>query len=318
MGKNSSRDNEGIQTSLNGEVAKPDISICIVTYKARDFLQECLRSIEDTTRRLKFEVIVVDNGSQDGTIEFLKNEHPTVSIVQNEVNAGFTRPMNQALHISNGRFLLQLNPDTVVLQDALDKLVGFMDAHSDVGICGPKVLNRDHTLQKSCRRGESRPWAVLSHFLGLANLFPEKKRFGEYQLTYMDEDETHQVAGVAGSCMLIRRNVIDRIGYLDERFFAYQEDADLCFRAREAGWKIYYYPESQVIHYGGQGGSRVHPYRSIYEWHRSYWIYYRKNLAKDYFFLFNWVYYIIMLIKLVMTLLFSVIRREKFAGPRRG
>lgn len=318
MGKNSTRDIEGIPTSLNGEVAKPEISICIVTYKARDYLRECLRSIEENTLRFQYEVIVVDNGSQDGTIEFLEEEYPTVGIVRNEVNAGFTRPMNQALKISSGRCLLQLNPDTDVLPDALDKLVVFMDEHPEVGICGPKVLNRDQTLQKSCRRGESRPWAVLSHFLGLAKLFPDKKIFGEYQLTYIDEDEVHQVAGVAGSCMLIRREVIDQIGYLDERFFAYQEDADYCFRAREVGWKIYYYPKAQIIHYGGQGGSRVHPYRSIYEWHRSYWLYYRKNLAKDYFFLFNWIYYIIMLIKLVITLFISAIRSEKFAGPRRG
>ena len=318
MGKNSTTDIEGLPTSLNGEVAKPEISICIVTYKARDYLRECLRSIEDNTLRVQYEVIVVDNGSQDGTIEFLEEEYPTVGIVRNEVNAGFTRPMNQALKISSGRYLLQLNPDTEVLPDALDKLVAFMDEHPEVGICGPKVLNRDQTLQKSCRRGESRPWAVLSHFLGLAKLFPDKKIFGEYQLTYIDEEEVHQVAGVAGSCMLIRRDVINHIGYLDERFFAYQEDADFCFRARETGWKIYYYPKAQIIHYGGQGGSRVHPYRSIYEWHRSYWLYYRKNLAKDYFFLFNWFYYTIMLIKLVITLFVSAIRSEKFAGPRRG
>lgn len=318
MGKNSTTDIEGLPTSLNGEVAKPEISICIVTYKARDYLRECLRSIEDNTLRVQYEVIVVDNGSQDGTIEFLEEEYPTVGIVRNEVNAGFTRPMNQALKISSGRCLLQLNPDTEVLPDALDKLVSFMDENPEVGICGPKVLNRDQTLQKSCRRGESRPWAVLSHFLGLAKLFPDKKIFGEYHLTYIDEEEVHQVAGVAGSCMLIRRDVIDHIGYLDERFFAYQEDADFCFRARESGWKIYYYPKAQIIHYGGQGGSRVHPYRSIYEWHRSYWLYYRKNLAKDYFFLFNWFYYTIMLIKLMITLFVSAIRSEKFAGPRRG
>jgi len=318
MGKNSTRDIEGLPTSLNGQVAKPEISICIVTYKAREYLRECLRSIEENKLRFQYEVIVVDNGSQDGTIEFLEEEYPTVSLVRNEVNAGFTRPMNQALKISSGRCLLQLNPDTDVLPDALDKLVAFMDEHPEVGICGPKVLNRDQTLQKSCRRGESRPWAVLSHFLGLAKVFPNNKIFGEYQLTYIDEDEVHQVAGVAGSCMLIRREVIDQIGYLDERFFAYQEDADYCFRAREGGWKIYYYPKAQIIHYGGQGGSRVHPYRSIYEWHRSYWIYYRKNLAKDYFFLFNWIYYIIMLIKLGITLFISAIRSEKFAGPRRG
>ena len=103
-----------------------------------------------------------------------------------------------------------------------------MDQHPEVGICGPKVLNRDRTLQKSCRRGEPTPWAVLTYFLGLSNLFPESKRFGNYQMSFMDENDTHPVAGVSGSCMMIRQEVIEQIGYLDERFFAYQEDADFC------------------------------------------------------------------------------------------
>jgi GT2 family glycosyltransferase len=263
-------------------------------------------------------VIVVDNGSKDGTKELLEEEFPETRFIENETNAGFTRPMNQAMQVAIGRYLLQLNPDTVVLPDALENMVKFMDQHPNVGICGPKVLNRDLTLQKSCRRGESRPWAVLSYFLGLAQLFPDRKFFGEYQMSYMDEDEIHTVAGVAGSCMLIRKDVLAKIGYLDERFFAYQEDADICFRAREVGWKIYYFPQAQIIHFGGQGGSRVHPYRSIYEWHKSYWLYYQKNLAKDYFFLFNWFYYVLMLIKMLISLFLNAIRNEKFAGPRRG
>lgn len=318
MGKNSSRDIEGVPTRLGGDVADIDISICIVTYKARDYLRECLVSIEENTQLIQYEVIVVDNGSQDGTKELLEIEFPEVQFIENDTNVGFTRPMNQAMQVSNGRYLLQLNPDSVVLPDALEKMVNFMDECPEVGICGPKVLNRDLTLQKSCRRGESRPWAVLSYFLGLAQLFPDRKYFGEYQMSYMDEDEIHPVAGVAGSCMLIRRDVILQIGYLDERFFAYQEDADICFRTREVGWKVYYYPEAHIIHYGGQGGSRVHPYRSIYEWHKSYWLYYRKNLAKDYFFLFNWFYYMLMLIKMLISLFLNAIRSEKFAGPHRG
>ena len=288
MGKNSSRDTQGVPTRFKGDIEGIDISVCIVTYKAREYLRECLVSLGENAQRIQYEVIVVDNGSQDGTKELLEREFQKTWFIEKETNAGFTRPMNQAMQVSNGRYILQLNPDTVVLSDALENMVKFMDEYPEVGICGPKVLNRDLTLQKSCRRGESRPWAVLSYFLGLAQLFPDRKLFGEYQMSYMDEDEIHAVAGVAGSCMLIRRDVIKQIGYLDERFFAYQEDADLCFRAREVGWKIYYYPDAQIIHYGGKGGSRVHPYRSIYEWHKSYWLYYRKNLAKDYFFLFNW------------------------------
>jgi len=111
--------------------------------------------------------------------------------------------------------------------------------------------------------------------------------------------------------------VIDQIGYLDERFFAYQEDADYCFRARQAGWKVYYFPQAQITHYGGLGGSRVHPYRSIYEWHRSYFLYYRKNLASDYFFLFNGLYYLMMLLKLGITLLITLFRKEKTAGRQK-
>ena len=212
---------------------------------------------------------------------------------------------------------MQLNPDTLILPGAIDRLVDFLQNHPGVGICGPKVLNRDRTLQSPCRRGESRPWAVISYFTGLAALFPKSKFFGEYLMSYKDPDETHPVAGVAGSCMLIRREVIDQIGYLDERFFAYQEDADFCFRARQAGWQVYYVPSAQIIHFGSMGGSRVEPYRSILEWHKSYFRYYRKNLAKDYFFLFNWLYYGAMLFKLGGALIRNFIRKEKFAGSRK-
>lgn len=280
-------------------------------------MRDCLQSIYETHPASQIEVIVVDNGSKDGVGEMLRGKYPQIRFIENDHNAGFTRPMNQALRASQGRYLLQLNPDTLILPGALDRLVAFLEAHPQVGICGPKVLNRDRTLQKPCRRGESRPWAVISYFTGLAALFPKSKWFGEYLMSYMDENETHQVAGVAGSCMLVRREVFAEIGYLDERFFAYQEDADLCFRARQAGWQIYYVPEAQIVHYGSLGGSRVQPYRSIFEWHRSYFLYYRKNLAKDYFFLFNGVYYLAMFLKLLFSLLANFLRRDKFAGSRK-
>lgn len=263
-------------------------------------------------------MIVVDNGSKDGVAEMLQEEFPAVQFFENESNAGYTRPMNQALQAGVGRYLLQLNPDTLILPGAIDLLVRFLEENPVVGICGPKVLNKDGTLQKSCRRGEPRPLAVISYFTGLSRLFPRSKRFGGYLMSYMGEDETHAVAGLSGSCMLIRRQVVDQIGYLDERFFAYQEDADYCFRARQAGWQVYYVPGAQIIHFGGQGGSRVQPYRSIIEWHKSYFRYYRKHLAKDYFFLFNGLYYAAMGIKLGLALLVNFLRREKFAGPRRG
>ena len=247
----------------------------------------------------------------------LHQEFPGVKFLANKTNLGYTFPMNQALRQAKGRCLLQLNPDTLILPQALEKLVGFLDTNPQVGICGPKVLNRDRSLQKPCRRGESTPWAVLTYFFGLSALFPKSKLFGQYLMNHMDEDQTHLVAGVSGSCMLIRRAVIDQIGYLDERFFAYQEDADFCLRARQSGWQVYYVPAAQIVHFGGYGGSRVQPYRSIYEWHKSYFLYYRKNLAHKYFFLFNWFYYLAMFFKLFISLAMNFIRTEKFAGSRK-
>jgi len=290
--------------------------VCIVTYHVRDMLRDCLESLYQNTH-LSSEVIVVDNNSQDGVVEMLREEYPEVTLVENQENAGYTRPMNQAMRLGTGRYLLQLNPDTLILPEAIDRLVAFMDQHPEAGICGPKVLNRDRTLQKPCRRGEPRPWAVLTYFLGLSSLFPRSPLFSQYLLTYLNEDEIHEVDGVAGSCMLVSRLLIDKIGYLDERYFAYQEDADFCFRARQSGWKVYYMPTAQIIHFGSMGGSRVQPYRSIYEWHRSYFNYYRQHLAKDYFFLFNGFFYLAMGVKLLWSLGINFFRSEKFAGSRK-
>jgi GT2 family glycosyltransferase len=316
MGSDSSQNSASLSVGSHKSPEPIDISVCIVTYHVRDMLRDCLQSLYQNTR-LSFEVIVVDNNSQDGVVQMLHSEYPEITLVENQENAGYTHPMNQAMRLGRGRYLLQLNPDTLILPEAIDRLVVFMDQHPEVGICGPKVLNRDRTLQKPCRRGEPRPWAVLTYFLGLSSLFPRSPLFSQYLLTYLDEDEIHEVDGVAGSCMMARRALIDQIGYLDERYFAYQEDADFCFRARQAGWKVYYMPGAQIIHYGSLGGSRVQPYRSIYEWHRSYFIYYRQHLAKDYLFFLNGFYYLAMALKLFWALGINFFRSEKFAGSRK-
>jgi len=295
---------------------KPEISVCIVTYKAKDLLRDCILSLSKNTQ-LAYEIIVVDNGSNDGVDLMLESEFPSVQFIQNPSNLGYTLPMNQALRRGQGRYLLQLNPDTIVLPNALDQLVAFADAHPQIGICGPKVMNRDLTLQKSCRRGEPTPWAVLTYFLGFSKRFPRSKLFGQYQMNYIDEDETHPAAGVSGSCMLIRQDLIEQIGYLDESFFAYQEDADFCSRARSAGWQVYYFPSAKIIHYGGEGGSRVQPYRSIVAWHKSYYLYYQKHLAKNYFFLVNWLFFLAMLIKFLGSLAINFFRKEKVVSARR-
>ncbi len=293
---------------------RPQFSFCIVNLNARDYLHGCLNQLPAAAQDLHWEVVVVDNGSSDGSLEMLDNDYPWVHQIRNNHNRGYTLPMNQALRAARGEFLVQLNPDTLPHQRAFNTLHEFMQSNPQAGICTPKVLNRDGSLQMQCRRSAARPWDVITYFSGLNRRFPHNPRFGRYLLTYLPEDETAEVEAVSGSCMVIRRAVVDQIGYLDEAFFAYQEDADFCFRARQAGWKIYYYPHSQITHFGGMGGSRNQPYRGIYEWHRSYYLYYRKHLTRDYFFLVNGLMYLAIAGKLGFSLLKAFFSREKIVG----
>ena len=294
------------------------LSICIVTLNAHQYLRDCLESLCSHPASIPTEIILVDNHSTDGTQEMLAQQYPHYHLIQNSKNEGFARPANQAMRAAQGSYLLLLNPDTLVPEGALDTLVTFLEQHPEAGIVGPKVLNRDGSLQMACRRGLPRPGAMISSFLRLNRLFPHSRRFGGYLLNYLDENTTCQVDGVSGSCMLIRRAVAEQVGYFDERFFAYQEDADFCFQAQRAGWQIYYHPAAQITHFGGQGGSRHQPYRSIFEWHRSYYLYYRKNLSRDYCFILNGFYYLLMGLKLLLALCTNLLRREKHPGPRRG
>ncbi|MCU0485453.1 MAG: glycosyltransferase family 2 protein, partial [Anaerolineales bacterium] len=238
----------------------PDLSICLVTLNTRQCLRDCLDSLAAHPASLPTEIIVVDNASSDGTQAMLAAEYPQVTLIQNKKNEGFARPSNQAMRAASGRYLLLLNPDTLVHAGALDTLVTFLEQHPDAGIAGPKVLNRDGSLQMACRRGIPRPGAMISYFLKLHRLFPHSRRFGGYLLNYLDEDETQLVDGVSGSCMLVRRRAAELAGYFDEQFFAYQEDADFCFQVQRLGWKVYYHPAAHITHFGGQGGSRAQPY----------------------------------------------------------
>lgn len=301
-------------SNLESLPVTPLFSFCIVNLNAREYLRACLKSLPGAARNISWEVIVVDNNSADGSVEMLMTEFPEVKIIQNPENYGYSRSMNQALKMAQGEFLVQLNPDTLPGESAFDNLYSFMHSNPHIGICTPKVLNRDGTLQKQCRRSSARPWDVITYFTGLSKIFPNSPLFGRYLLTYLPEDEIVEVEAVSGSCMVIRRSVVEQIGYLDETFFAYQEDTDFCIRARKAGWHIYYFPFAQVIHYGGQGGSRTQPYRAIYEWHRSYYVYYRKHLAKEYNFFINGFMYTAILVKLLGSLLLALLSKEKIVG----
>ena len=278
-----------------------NVSICIVTLNARFLLKKCINSIPIAMAELSYEIIIVDNNSSDGTIEMLQTFYPEIILIRNLKNDGYTKPMNQALEKAQGDYLLQLNPDTILSHESVLLLFQYMEAHTKVGICEPRIIGDNGLFQYSSRRGIATPWATITYFLGLSTIFSNDPRFTQYRLEHLDENIISEVDGVSGTCMFFRRSVLKEVGYLDERFFAYQEDSDYCLRAKKKGWKIIYNPITTFYHSRGHGGSGTQPMKSIFEWHRSYYHFYKKHLAKDYFFLFNWIYILMMVGKLIFT-----------------
>lgn len=292
----------------------PPLSICILNLNAARYLPGCLDSLPAALDGLEAEVIVTDNGSSDGSLELLRERYPQVRLLTNPDNRGYSAGMNQALREATGELLVQLNPDTVSHPGAFRALAAFMEANPPVGICSPRVLNGDGSFQAQCRRSFARPWDVITYFSGLSRLFPRSRCFGRYLQTWRGEHEAGEVDAVSGSCMVIRRGVVTEIGYLDEAFFAYQEDTDYCYRAKEAGWEVWYQPAGTVTHFGGRGGSSTQPWKAIYQWHRSYLLYYRKHLARQYFFLVNWMMYAGFGLKLGLAMLGNLLHRRNIVG----
>lgn len=197
-------------------------------------------------------MFVVDNNSVDGSIALIREKFPNVSLIQNKENAGFSVANNQAIRISKGKYVLLLNPDTVVQEDTFEKTLSFMDAHPDAGGLGIKMLDGKGTFLPESKRGLPTPAVAFYKIFGLARLFPTSKKFGQYHLTYLDKTKNHQVDVLSGAFMLMRKEALDKVGLLDETFFMYGEDIDLSYRITQGGYKNYYFAESSIIHYKGE------------------------------------------------------------------
>ncbi len=234
----------------------PDISIIIVNYNVKEFLLNALESVFKAAQNLTLEVIVVDNASEDGSVEAVESHYPQVLLIRNKENLGFGKANNIGLEKATGRFILLLNPDTIVREDTFVKMLAFFESHPEAGMAGCKVLNPDGTLQLACRRSFPGPWTSFTKVTGLSSLFPKSKLFAKYNLTYLDENETYEVDAISGSFMMFRKDVYEKIGGFDPRFFMYGEDLDFCYRVKQAGYKVYYYHETEIIHYKGESTKR--------------------------------------------------------------
>lgn len=243
---------------MNNNLHKGDIelSIVIVNYNVKDFLFDCLKSIQNSVTTFKFETIVVDNNSNDFSVEYLKPQFPSVQFIQLQTNLGFAKANNIGLEKSVGKYVLFLNPDTIVNIDTFQVMKDYMDANSEVYISGCKLLNPDGSFQLPCRRGFPTPWAAFSKLFGLQAMFPKSKLFAQYNQTYRSTDETYFIDSVMGAFMFCRTDIIKQLKGFDEDFFMYGEDLDLCYRATKLGGKVAYVHTTSTIHFKGESTKR--------------------------------------------------------------
>ncbi len=228
------------------------LSVVIVNYNVKYFLEQCLYAVRKAKHNLAIEVFVVDNHSVDGSIEMLKDKFPEVILIENKDNVGFSVANNQAMKLAKGEYVLLLNPDTVVQEDTFVKVCDFMDAHPDAGGLGVKMIDGKGQFLPESKRGLPTPFVAFCKIVGLSALFPQSKKFGQYHLGFLDKNKTHVVDVLAGAFMLMRKTVLDEVGLLDETFFMYGEDIDLSYRIQLGGYQNYYFPDTQIIHYKGE------------------------------------------------------------------
>ncbi len=251
-----------------------DLSIIIVNTNEGHVLVPCLRSVIQQTRDISYEVIVVDNASTDGSAEILAAEFPSVRVIRNSSNLGFAASNNRGIQIARGNFVLLLNPDTEILDGGLQKTVAFMIEHPKAGIVGCKLFYADGKVQHSVRAFPT-PWNIFCEASFLYLVFPKSHLFGQYHMTWFDYSTTEAVDWVSGAYFMIRREVIDRLGGLDERFFLYSEELEYCYRTRQLGYTVVFYPGAAIVHHWG--GPRTKNKRLIFWGHHSQVLYIKKH-----------------------------------------
>lgn len=258
---------------------KPEVSVCIVSWNVADDLRACLQSLHSQDDSPTLEIIVVDNNSGDGTVEMLEGDFPEVITIANTENRGFAAATNQALERGGGRYLMMLNPDTLVPAGALGSLVRFAEAHPEAGIVAPKLVNPDGSLQYSCRRFPTLTAAIFRNTL-LGRLFPRARSAADYVMSDWDHNSVREVDWASGACIFIRRETYEQIGPLDEGFRWGSEDVDYCLRARQAGWKVLYTPEPAITHAIGRSSDQA-VMRTIITAHRSMYRLHAKHFARN-------------------------------------
>lgn len=284
------------------------LSVVIVNYNVKYFLEQCLYAVRKAKHNLAIEVFVVDNHSVDGSIEMLKDKFPDVILIENKDNVGFSVANNQAMKLAKGEYVLLLNPDTVVQEDTFVKVCDFMDAHPDAGGLGVKMIDGKGQFLPESKRGLPTPFVAFCKIVGLSALFPQSKKFGQYHLGFLDKNKTHVVDVLAGAFMLMRKTVLDQVGLLDETFFMYGEDIDLSYRIQLGGYQNYYFPDTQIIHYKGES-TKKSSVNYVFVFYNAMIIFAEKHFSKSNAKLFSFLINIAIYLRAGLAIAARVLRK---------
>lgn len=286
-----------------------ELSIVIVNYNVSNFLEQCLNSVFAALKSIPAEVFVVDNNSVDGSQEMLQQKFPQVQLIANTVNVGFSKANNQAIEVSKGRYVLILNPDTVVQEDTFESCLRYMDQHPEAGALGVRMLDGRGRFLPESKRGLPTPAVSFYKIFGLSKLFPKSKFFNRYSLGYLDELQNHEVDVLCGAFMFMRAEALEKVGLLDEAFFMYGEDIDLSYRIQLGGYKVVYFAETKIIHYKGES-TKKGSLNYVFVFYNAMIIFAQKHFSKRYAKLFSITIHLAIYLRASLSLLKRIVSKS--------
>ena len=256
------------------------LSVIIISYNVRHYLEQCLDSVLRATQGMDSDVWVVDNCSSDGSVDYLRERFPHVHFIANKDNVGFARANNQAIRLSAGEYVLLLNPDTIVGEDVLQGCVTFLDNHPEAGATGTMMLNRNGSFAFESRRGVPSPATAFYKICGLCSLYPYSRRFGKYYMRYLDQHQPSEIEVISGAFCMVRREALEQVGLLSEDYFMYGEDIDLSYSILQHGWRNYYQP-LPILHYKGESTQKT-SFRYVHSFYNAMLIFFDRHFRHRY------------------------------------
>lgn len=284
-----------------------DISVCIVSWNTRELLYNCIDSIQKMTSGVSYEIIVVDNNSADGSAKMVKQQFPQCKLIESKNNNGFAKGNNLGLRIAKGKYIFFINPDTVLVTNALYGMFHFMESNKDVGAVGAKLLNQGGSIQFTCARTFPTLFNQFCYFMMLNLLFPKSKLFSTIEMNYWDHRDSREIDCLSGACIFASKNIINKLHGFDEKFFMYAEDMDLCYRIKREGWKLYYLASEEIYHLEGASSEKQpQKYFSAIAMRESNYLFFAKHYGKMHAQIYKFIIFIGSVFRLLVIILSSL------------